>query len=506
MLVSCHGVSKRYGPTVALANVAFEVRAGEVVGLAGENGAGKSTLLKIIGGAESADTGTIRINSNVVAMSSVRDANLLGVFTMYQDPQVVSTLPLYENVFLGFHDRFARSGFVNRARMMRQAAPHLERVRRGLGDVPNRTTSLLDFPGRQLLQLARAFACVELLEISKPVLLLDEPTAALHEADVRRLFEVVEVVRDRFGIVLVSHRTSELFESTDRLCVMRDGSVVAETPTSNATEDYLHRVMVGRQREEEYYREEQQIGPRERIVLSVKDLSFADRLEDLSFSLREGEMLGIAGVEGSSKDIVGRCLFGALNPSGGTVELVGKKVNPESPAQMARRGVGFLPTDRSTDSLVADLSVKENMTLAALRDFTRRVLPLLNLNRERSVARKMVSTLRIKTASERSPVRSLSGGNQQKVALAKWMLLQLNVLIVENPTQGLDVGARYEVYGVMRDLAAGGCAILLVSDDLVELIGLSDRILIMKDGRLTGERLCPPGNKPSEDELIALMV
>ena len=504
--IAAEGVGKTFGKLVALDAVNFQARVGEIVGLAGENGAGKSTLLNILSGVFRANEGVLSVRGSPVALENPLHANLLGIFRMYQEASVIGAVPVYENVFLGFQRYFTRSGVLNRRAMRRRAMDYLSRVEPG-GIDPDARTSELPFATRQLLQLARAVAGADLLEIRDPILLLDEPTAALHDAQVKALFALLQDMRSRAAIVLVSHRLPELLAITDRICVLRDGGVVGEVATVDATEAYLHESMVGRQRADDFYRESEQQEPGSEVFLQATGLTLEGAFAEVSFDLHKGEILGIAGVENSGKESIARCICGVYRPSAGTLKVAQRAIVPFSPRQMLTYGVGFLPADRSEESLVLSMKVYENTTLASLAQFALRlgIVQILNRRKERACTRNEIERLKIK-AKETSLVRDLSGGTQQKVAIAKWLVRRLAVLVAENPTQGIDVGAKYELYATLREMAHEGHGVLLVSDDLPEVIGLSDRILIMKDGHVVSEISSRAGAKPTERSLIKSMV
>ena len=504
--ISGEGIRKVFGKLVALDAVSFDVRVGEILGLAGENGAGKSTLLNILSGVFPPNAGRLSIRGSYIALESPLHANQLGVFRMYQEASVIGAVPAYENVFLGFQRYFTRAGVLNRRAMRRRAADYLAKVEPG-GIDPGVRTSELPFARRQLLQLARALAGADLLEIREPILLLDEPTAALHDSEVRALFSLLHEMRERAAIIFVSHRLPELLAITDRICVLRDGRVAGEAGAADASEGSLHQSMVGRQRADDFYRVVDQQEPSGEVLLQVNGLSLQGAFEDVDLTLYKGQILGIAGVENSGKEALARCISGAYRPTAGSVRIAGQTLVPSSPKQMLKHGVGFLPADRAGESLVLSMKVYENVTLASLSEFVRNlgVVRVLKRRMERDRTKEEILRLRIK-ASETSLVRELSGGTQQKVAVAKWLLRRLKVLVAENPTQGIDVGAKYELYASLREMAREGHGVVLISDDLPEVIGVSDRILVMKDGRMVSEIRSEAAAKPSERSLIESMV
>jgi ribose transport system ATP-binding protein len=502
-LLEVFDVTKRFGGVRALSAVSLSLKKGEVVGLVGENGAGKSTLLKTISGNLRPDSGAILVNGRQVALRNYAEANREGIFHIYQDLALIPTLSVYENVLLAHEAAFSRFGVIDNRKMLRHVTELLAEFGHERIDASQKVEAF-DLSTRQVIEIIKSFALAKLAGIESPVMLLDEPTAALTGDEVDFLMRLIQATRKRAAIIYVSHRLSEVIDISDRLYVLKDGAMVAELPAAGVAENQLHELMVGRTRDEFFYREQKQGEPDGAAVLEVSGLSRFDSFADVAFRVRAGEIVGVAGLLGSGKSDLAQVLAGALPGATGTIKVDGVAI-PESRSirTMSDAGVGYLPPDRR-DGVIPPLSVASNMSLARL---TRRGESYwLDLAREKRDAVKFVSTLGIKTAGVDAQISTLSGGNQQKVLLARWLLRQAKVLILDNPTNGVDAGAKEEIYSVLRQIAAEGVGILLVSDDLLEVIGLSNRILVMRGGAIVREVPAPPGNKPGEVELVADMV
>ncbi len=502
-LLEIRNIGKSFGGVRALSGVSLTLRKGEVIGLVGENGAGKSTLLKTISGNLRPDSGALLVNGRDVSLRNYADANREGIFHIYQDLALIPTLSVYENMLLAHEGAFSRFGVVDNRAMLRHVTDLLAEFGHERIDA-SRKVETYDLSTRQVIEIIKSFALAKLAGIESPVMLLDEPTAALTGDEVEFLMRLIQATRERAAIIYVSHRLSEVIEISDRLYVLKDGAMVAELPATGLAENRLHELMVGRTRDEFFYCEHKQQEPQGEVVLEVGGLSRTGSFADVAFNLRGGEILGVAGLLGSGKSDLGGVLAGALSGATGTIRVGGTIVPKNlSIRVMSDLGIGYLPPDRR-DGVIPPLSVASNMSLARLTRHGERYW--LNLAGERRDAVEFVATLGIKTAGIDAQISTLSGGNQQKVLLARWLLRQTKVLILDNPTNGVDAGAKEEIYGVLRRIAAEGVGILLVSDDLLELIGLSNRILVMRGGTLVREVPAPPNGKPGEVELVADMV
>ncbi|WP_119270238.1 sugar ABC transporter ATP-binding protein [Taklimakanibacter deserti] len=494
-------VSKSFPGVKALDNVSMAIGKGEVLGLIGENGAGKSSLLKVLNGIYQPDEGELRVNGLPVKITSPRRAFDSGIAMVFQEQSILPTLTVAENIFLGREEEFIRYGLISKARMNEAAAVELAKVR--LDCHPATRSADLSFADRQMVEIAKALSLDSRIK-GDITILLDEPTSVLEKKEVDLLFEIVKDLKQRASIVFISHRLEEVLEISDRVHVMRDGKVVKELAAGEATVKDLHQHMVGRQLHHEYYREARQARASAKAVLECRDLGKDGAFRNISFALHEGEIIGIAGVIGSGREDLARCLAGHVPADEGTLAVNGGAVRFSAAHDATAKGIGLLPSERKIEGQVAVFSVAENMTLAALPKFVSG--GIIRFDAERAVARDWIGRLKIKTPSTATMVGSLSGGNQQKVVLAKWRIAGVRVLILDHPTRGIDVGAKEDVYELIRDMTAEGLAVILLGDTLEEVIGLSNRILVMRDGEVTATFEAPPGNKPAQVDLIRHMV
>jgi ribose transport system ATP-binding protein len=494
-------ICKSFAGVNALRNVDIEVRPNEVVGLIGENGAGKSTLMRILSGTQRPDSGTLSLDGETLRLRSARDAAANGIGMVFQEQSLLLNISVAENIYLGEEARFTQFGVLN-WRAMRAAA------RRQLGkigvdiDVATRTSELT-FAARQMVELAKALTLEESVN-RQLVILLDEPTSVLGQADIDTLFARVRALKSRASFVFVSHRLEEVLTISDRVYVMKDGAVVAEHRAGTVSVPELHQIMVGRGLQTEYYKEARQQVPGTGVLMEASGLGVAGAFRGVEFALHAGEVVGIAGVVGSGREEVTRCVGGFLPQTDGRLMVEGTAVCLKSPEQAVRRGIGYIPRERRVEGLVMFLSIAVNITLANLASVTRG--GRIDYGRERALARDWLKRLRIKAPNVDIACRKLSGGNQQKVVLARWMTAGSRILILDHPTRGLDVGAKEEVYELVRDLSAQGTAILLISDTLEETIGLSHKVLVMRDGVVTARFDASPGHKPDQIDILRQMV
>lgn len=469
-------ISKHYHGTQALSKVTFSAQAGEVHAVSGENGAGKSTLMKILAGAVQPDEGEIYLNNERVEIRSPYEAHRHGIYTVYQEFSLVPHLSIAENILLGQMPTRKAKGWINWSKAYAHAADLLEQI--GFTGFDVRVpVARLSVSQQQMIEIAKAMA-------GKPrILILDEPTSVLSQEEVGHLFKLIKGLKARSILILyISHRLGELFEIADRITVLKDGQAVATVNTHETDHDHLIRLMVGRQLKEIYPKQSAQQG---RQVLRVSNLSRDEALKDISFTLASGEILGLFGLVGSGRTELARCLFGADPLTAGEIELDGQVINPKTPRQAVRAGIAFLTEDRKRSGLVLQASVKDNISLASIRDMN--TLGFIHRGEQEKRVRGKVQELNIRTASIYQQVWQLSGGNQQKVALAKWLLVNAKVLILDEPTRGVDVGAKVEIYQFIHQLAASGIGVLLISSEMLEIIGMCSRVLVMREGRLVGE-------------------
>jgi rhamnose transport system ATP-binding protein len=468
-----HGISKRFAATQALDDVSLDLVAGEVHALVGENGAGKSTLVKILAGVHQPDSGTISLDGQVVQIHGPAQARALGIAVVHQEPRLFPDLTVAENVFIG-HAPAGRLGVLDWGGTRRAAKALFEElaVQVDVG-APVRGLSMAD---QQLIEIAKA------LSLEARVLVLDEPTASLSAHEVERLFTIVRSLRARgVAVLFVSHRLDEVFELCDRATVFRDGKHVITTPTAGLTTADLVRHMVGRS-VSLFPKVETPIGE---VFLTVEGLTRAGVFRDITFDVRHGEIVGLAGLVGAGRTEVARVLFGIDQRDSGVVRLDGAAVSFASPSAAMDAGIAYLPEDRHQEGLVLDFSIAQNVTLPILPRLFPRLL--VNAAREREVARDYTDQFNVKMTGVEQMVGALSGGNQQKVVLAKWLASKPSLLILDEPTRGIDIGAKVEVHRIISELAASGLGIILISSDLPEVLAMSDRILVLHEGRITAE-------------------
>jgi rhamnose transport system ATP-binding protein len=467
------GVSKRFAATQALSDVSLDVAAGEIHALVGENGAGKSTIVKVLAGIYQPDTGTVVLDGKPTLLHGPAHARSLGIAVVHQEPRLFPDLTVAENVFMG-HAPTSRLGTI-KWREMRQSADKIFEslnVRMDTAEVV-RGLSMAD---QQLIEIAKA------LSIDARVLILDEPTASLSAHEVDRLFSIVRQTRDRgVAILFVSHRLEEVFALCDRATVLRDGRHVITAPTSELDAPTLVRHMVGRA-VSLFPRSAAHIGDE---LLDVRGLTRVGAFRDVTFSVRSGEIVGLAGLVGAGRTEVARVLFGLDRADAGEIRLGGKRVSFKTPSEALGAGVAYVPEDRHIDGLVEGFTISENVTLPIIPRLFPRLF--MRTSRERTLAAGYAERLRIRATGMNDLIESLSGGNQQKVVIAKWLATKPRVLILDEPTRGVDIGAKVEVHRIISDLAASGLGIVLISSELPEVLAMSDRILVLHEGRIAAE-------------------
>ncbi len=493
---------KEYPGTVALNGVSIELRPGEVLGLIGENGAGKSTLLKLVTGVEAPTSGEVLVNGEIVRLRSARDANTKGIGMVFQEQSLIPNLTIAENLYLGRESALTRLGVIRRKRRRRAASAALDPV--GMNLDPDTIVEDLSLAQRQMAEIAKALL-IGHDSGHAPVLLLDEPTSVLEGGEIERLFALVDKLRKDSAVIFISHRLDEVLRISDRVCILRDGEIVAERRPEDTSEHELHRLMVGSEHSDDYFvseRQRSELGP---VRLQVENLVVDGLRKPFSFELCGGEVVALVGTEGSGIDAAARCVAGVAESISGSISVDGETAVITRPSHAATLGIGYVPAARKTDGALLNLTVRENLTLAYLGEFASRTV--ISRRRERAAAKEWIDRLRIKTPSAEAPMRSLSGGNQQKIVLAKWLVSErLRVLIVEFPTRGLDVGAKADVYAVLRDAADRDVSIVLLADTLEEAIGLANRIIVLRDGKQTAEIEAPADAKPVPLDLVEWMV
>lgn len=474
-LISMENISKSFPGVKALDQVSFQLKAGEVHALLGENGAGKSTLMKVLTGVYHKDEGVIKINGKEVDIADPKTAQELGISIIHQEFNLLPHLTVAQNIFIGREPRKVK-GVLDEKKLNEDAKKILKRL--DLALEPTDIVKDLSVAEQQMVEIAKA------ISVDSRVLIMDEPTAALTEGEVKKLFRIIKTFRDEgIGIVYISHKMEEFQHIVDRATVMRDGQYIGTVNFKETTLDHLIQMMVGRDLKDQYPEKYAKIGEN---LLEVKNISRQNVLDNISFNLRKGEILGIAGLMGSGRTELARAIFGADPIDKGEIYLHGKKVNIHSPGDAISEGIGYLSEDRKRDGLALGLDVEDNIVLASLKDFTNK-LGIVQRDKTLKECEKQVKDLKVKTPSLAQKVSNLSGGNQQKVIIGKWLCKNMEVFIFDEPTRGIDVGAKYEVYNLMNQLADDGAGIIMISSELPEILGMSDRVLVMCEGRITAE-------------------
>ena len=495
-------VDKKFPGVHALKSVDFQVKRGEIVGLVGENGAGKSTLMKVIYGAYQPDGGQILIDGKAVRFADPRAAMEQGIGMVFQEQSLITNLSVMENIFLGYEAQFVRFGVINWKAMAQAAKKQLAKVKLDID--PATVTADLSFAQRQLVELAKVLTLEERVK-GNLVILLDEPTSVLAKEEVELLFKLVRELTTRASFIFVSHRIDEVMDLSDRIYVMKDGAVVDVVDRGQKTVEQIQHKMVGRNVDKEYYRE-----PRQKPydvaneLVKLENVDLAGRVKDINLTLHAGEVLCLVGTEGSGREAILRTMYGMRSPIHGTITIKGKPANAMSPKSAVELGVGYVPRERKIEGIVGGMNVYENMTLSQMRRHSS--AGVLRIAGERALAKDWIAKLSIKASSELADCGNLSGGNQQKVVLAKWRSGGSDIMLLDHPTRGLDIGAKEDVYDMIRDMSDAGVGIVLVADTLEEAIGLSHTIIVVKDGAIQKQFDCNAGAKPSLFDLLHYMI
>ncbi len=474
-ILKMYGIQKRFSGVHALNDVQFDLRAGEVHALMGENGAGKSTLIKVLCGIYKRDEGTVELFGKEVEFNNIAESQAAGISVIHQELNMMNDLTVAQNIFVGREPKIGP--FVDDQKMIEDSRALFEKI--GIQIDPTVKLGELTVGKQQMVEIAKA--------ISRDcrLLVLDEPTAALTQTEVEELFKIMNEMRDKgIGMIYISHRMDEINRISDRVTVMRDGTYVGTVNTADVTKEDIVKMMVGRVIMGEQ-KETSCVSCEAPVVLEVKNLKAGREVKDVSFTLRKGEILGFAGLMGAGRTEVARALYGADPKQGGEVYIHGKKVKIKKPLHAVKHGICYLSEDRKRYGLMLDKSVSDNTVIASVDDFI--TAGLINDGKIRSSSAEFNAKLRTKTPSMEQLLKNLSGGNQQKVIIARWLMKNSDIFIFDEPTRGIDVGAKSEIYHLMEDLAAQGKSIIMISSELAEVLRMSDRVLVMCEGRKTGE-------------------
>ncbi len=475
-MLKMEGVSKIFPGVKALDNVHITAYGGEVTALMGENGAGKSTLMKILSGVYQKDEGKIFIDGQEAKIKGIKSAEEYGVTIIHQEMSVINNLTVAQNIFLGNEKFNKATGRINKKLLVERSKLFLEQI--GCNIDPNRLVSSINVGEKQMVEIAK-----ELTKNAR-VIIMDEPTTALTEVETKSLFKVIDNLKKKgIAIIYISHRMEEIFEICDRVEVLRDGKYAGNALIKDIDNDKLISMMVGRTIEDQFPYRETKKGSK---ILEVLNVTSRAGVNDASFSVREGEILGVAGLMGSGRTELAKVIFGEYKRDKGTVKLKGKEINIKSVQEAIDYGICYLSEDRKKEGCVLGLSVADNMVLSNLKKYENS-FKSINMKKANDDVDYYIKKINIKTPNRNQLIKNLSGGNQQKVILAKWLMLSPEVLIIDEPTRGIDVGAKKEIYELLNDLKASGKAIIMISSDLPEVLGISDRIMVMSEGKISGE-------------------
>ena len=475
-MLRMEGVSKIFPGVKALDNVDITAYGGEVTALMGENGAGKSTLMKILSGVYQKDTGKIFIDGQEAHIKGIKSAEEYGVTIIHQEMSVLNNLTVAENIFLGNEKYSKVTGKINKKELIERSKLFLNQI--GSNINPNMLVSDLNLGEKQMVEIAKA------LTKNARVIIMDEPTTALTEVETKSLFKVIDNLKKKgIAIIYISHRMEEIFSICDRVEVLRDGKYAGNALVKGIDNDKLISMMVGRKIEDQFPYREVKVG---KEILELEKLNSNVGIKDISFNVKEGEILGIAGLMGSGRTEVAKTIFGEYKKTSGTIKIKGKEIHIKNIQEAINNGICYLSEDRKKEGCILWLSVAENMILSNLKKYEGKSMAI-DKNKAIKDIDYYIEKIKIKTPNREQIMKNLSGGNQQKVILAKWLMLSPEVLIIDEPTRGIDVGAKKEIYELLNELKASGKAIIMISSDLPEVLGISDRILVMSEGRISGE-------------------
>ena len=486
-LLSMKNVNKSFPGVLALDDVTLDILPSEIHALVGENGAGKSTLMRALSGVSKIDSGTIYWKGKSVEISHPRDAQKLGISMIHQELAVIPYLDVGKNIFLGREPQLKVSGVIDWKKLYQQAQDQLDKL--GLDINPKAPVESLTIAQQQMVEVAKA------LSMDASLIVMDEPTSALTEKEVEALFSYMKKLRENgVSIIFISHRLNEIQRVSDRITVLRDGKWIGTSEVKELSQNDIVKMMVGRGVEQSAKKETK---PSDEVVLQIKNLSSGDEVHNVTFDLHKGEILGIAGLVGAGRSALAEAIFGSRKITSGHIELDHKKVMFASPQMAVEHGLGLVPEDRKAQGLFLNMAVWQNIVIAGIKKITR--FGFIRKAETQKISASLVDRLSIKTPNLGQQVKNLSGGNQQKVIIARWLSLKPKILILDEPTRGIDVGAKAEIHNLLKELATEGVGVLMISSELPEVLGVSDRILVMKEGHLVAE-LDP--ELSSQDEIM----
>lgn len=489
-VIQMRGITKDFPGVRALKSVDFNIYKGKIMALVGENGAGKSTLMKILTGVYEKTSGDIFLDGMQVQIRNTREAQNMGIAIIHQELNLLSNLSIGENIFLG-REPVNSLGKIQWNKLFQAAKEIMNRL--GITDKPETLVGELSIGKQQMVEIAKA------ISLNAQVIVMDEPTGALTDKETESLFRVIrELKAEGKSIVYISHRLKEIFEICDDVTVMRDGQFIAEYPINEVDEDRIIESMVGRKLTEQYPRVTCQTG---KVLLEIKNLTNF-YVKDISFSLRSGEIVGLAGLMGSGRTEMARTIYGVLETEGGEIIVEGKPVRIKSPGQAIKNGISYVSEDRKGNGVVLGLNVKENISLSVLQKLSG-LFGVINKKKEEAAALESIKGMSIKTSGVKQLVKNLSGGNQQKVSLSKCLMTNPRILILDEPTRGVDVGAKKEIYDIINQFKKAGMSILMISSEIPEILGMSDRIMVMHEGRLMG---CLERETADQESIMRLAV
>lgn len=489
-IIQMRGITKEFPGVKALRSVDFNIYKGKIMALVGENGAGKSTLMKILTGVYEKTSGEILLNGEQVQIKNTREAQKMGIAIIHQELNLLSNLSIGENIFLG-REPVNSIGKIAWSKLFKAAKAIMDRL--GITEKPETLVNELSIGKQQMVEIAKA------LSLNAQVIVMDEPTGALTDKETESLFKVIkELKAEGRSIVYISHRLKEIFQICDDVTIMRDGQFIAEHPIHEVNEDKIIELMVGRKLSEQYPRVTCQTGE---ILLEVKNLTNA-YVRGISFSLRRGEIVGLAGLMGSGRTELARTIYGVLEEDSGEIIIQGKAVHIKSPGQAIKNGISYVSEDRKRNGVVLGLNIKENISLSVLQKLSG-MFGIIDKKKEEAAALESIKGMSIKASGVKQLVKNLSGGNQQKVSLSKSLMTSPKILILDEPTRGVDVGAKKEIYDIINQFKKAGMSILMISSEIPEILGISDRVMVMHEGRITG---CLERENANQESIMRLAV